>query len=71
MQNLTNDIEAIRHLVRAEARLRTAGRLLELHPETAALAARLFDWAERLRDERLDLLERAGLDARGEPRRRH
>lgn len=61
MQNLANDVLAARHLALAEARLRTAARLIELIPGHAEDAAPLFDMASRLRAERLDLLNRYGL----------
>lgn len=55
-------VDRMLRLVRREASLREAGRHLELNPSCTEEAAWLFDRANEVRDERLELVKRCGLD---------
>lgn len=57
------DIAAIDHLTASEIALREAGRAEELVPDHRAAADRYFRWADRVRAERLELLDRCGLNS--------
>lgn len=56
-----HDILAIRQLTTAEGNLKDAGRQLELVPGRRGEANALFRLADRVRAERMELLERCGL----------